>query len=299
MSTALVTGGHGFAGTALRSVLAEHGWRAVSVGRSERSAPDYRRADVTDPDAVAALLDDVRPDVIFHLAAMPPQRADDLASIVDPLVAAATALVAALRRTGLRPRVVHAGSSAQYGALPEAENPVTEDSRTLPVSPYGFAKAAAEATLRAYAAAGAIDLVPVRAFNHIGPGEPAYTVAGAFAARVAAVAAGRADHVAAADLDAVRDFTDVRDIARGYLAVATHGTAGRVYHLCSGRPTRIGEVLDGLLFAAGLDRSVVRLGPERGGIPYQVGSPARVTAETGWRSGTPLVDSLIDLLKEQ
>jgi GDP-4-dehydro-6-deoxy-D-mannose reductase len=161
---------------------------------------------------------------------------------------------------------------------------------------YGLAKLAGEQTAAAFAAGG-LDVVLVRAFNHIGPGEPPNTVAGAFARRVAAVRAGAAQTVAAADLEAVRDFTDVRDISRGYLAAAEHGTAGRVYQLCSGRPHTVGDVLDGLLGLAGLDRSVVRIdsGIPAAPIRYQVGSPERAAAELGWRAELELATSLADL----
>jgi GDP-4-dehydro-6-deoxy-D-mannose reductase len=309
---AVVTGGHGFVGTTLRELLAGTGWSVVSVGRAARTAPvgeRYVRLDLTDADAVTELLDAVRPDVVFHLAASSPQRTPDPAVLVADAVGATHALCAALRRTagaaggggpvrraGDRTRLVLAGSSAQYGAVPREENPVTEETRCRPVGAYGFAKVAAESTALALAADGAFELVPVRGFNHLGPGEPATTVAGAFAARVAALRAGRVERIEAMDLDAVRDFTDVRDIARGYLALAERGRPGRVYQLCSGRPTRVGEVLDGLLAVAGLDRSRVderRGGP--GGIPYQVGSPARVAAEAGWRAEIPLDRSLADL----
>lgn len=299
MSVALVTGGHGFVGSPLRALLRRSGWDVVSLGRAARVAPAgerYLRVDLTDVAAVAEAVDAVRPDVVFHLAASPPQKVADLSALVAGAVGATHALCAALRQTGARARVVLAGSSAQYGAVPRSENPVTEQTRGRPVNAYGFAKAAAEATACALATDGAFDLVPVRAFNHVGPGEPPTTVASAFATRIAAVLGGRAERVAVADLDAVRDFTDVRDIARGYLALAERGTAGRVYNLCSGRAATVGDVLDGLLAAGGLDRTVVDVVPGgTGGIPYQVGSPARVAAETGWAAEIPLTASLTDL----
>ncbi len=304
MGSALVTGGNGFVGTALRALLRERGWRVVAAGRASQPAgadPDerYLRLDVADAAAVAEVAEAVRPDVVFHLAAVPPQRAGaDVTAVVAGAVAGTLGLCAGLVRAGGRPRVVLAGSSAQYGPVPRRDNPVTEETPCRPTSAYGYAKVAAEATAAAFAAGCGLDVVPVRAFNHLGPGEPATTVAGAFTARVAAVVAGRAQTVPAADLAAVRDFTDVRDVARGYLAAAEHGTRSRVYQLCSGRPTAIGEVLDGLLAAAGLDRSVVCEDTTRPGsaVPYQVGSPARAAAELGWRAELALPDSLADQL---
>jgi GDP-4-dehydro-6-deoxy-D-mannose reductase len=285
-----VTGGYGFVGTALRALLREQGWRVAVAGRTSQPAgydPDqrYLRLDVSDIAAVAEVADAVRPDVVFHLAAVAPQRAGaDVTAVVASAVAGTLGLCAGLVRAGGRPRVVLAGSSAQYGAVPRQGNPVTEETPCRPAIPYGHAKVAAEATAAAFAAGCGLDVVPVRAFNHLGPGEPSTTVAGAFTARVAAVLAGRADTVPA--------------IARGYLAAAEHGTSNRVYQLCSGRPTTIGEVLDMLLAAAGLERSVVHVdtGWAGSGVSYQVGSPARAAVELGWRAELGLPDSLADQL---
>jgi GDP-4-dehydro-6-deoxy-D-mannose reductase len=306
VNVALVTGSHGFVGSHLRAELRARGWSVAGLGRADRSADPgerYVRADLRSMEQVAGALDAVQPDVIFHLAASPAFKAGgDVTTLVGDAVAGTFSLCSALVAAGQRPRVVLAGSSAQYGFLPLAENPISEDSRTAPANAYGFAKAAAEDTARAFAAAGAFELIPVRAFNHVGPGEPPTTVASAFARRIADVLAGRADVVTAADLDSVRDFTDVRDIAAGYADLAERGTPGRVYNLCSGRPATVGDVLDGLLAAAGLDRSVVRAAPAAaspagsGSISYQVGSPRRIQAEVGWQAERALPDSLRDLL---
>jgi GDP-4-dehydro-6-deoxy-D-mannose reductase len=221
---------------------------------------------------------------------------------VENNVAAAHGLGTALRRVPAR--LVIAGSSAQYGASP---SPVTEDARGEPVSAYGHAKAAAESILLGHANAGAagggaFEVVPARAFNHVGPGEPTTTVAGAFASRIRSVLAGHAERVNVAGLAAVRDFTDVRDIVRGYADLAEHGVPGRVYNLCSGRATTIADVLDALLTAAGLDRSVVDVtadppGVRSGQIGYQVGAPDRVRQEIGWTATIGLEQSTKDLLR--
>lgn len=301
MTVALITGGFGFVGGHLRRELRSRGWSVVTVGHtaaSSASRPDVddRIVDVADPTAMAACLADLRPDVVFHLAAT--STGPD---VVSRTVAASLGLGEGLRRAGRRGvRVVHAGSSAQYGAA--ADNPVTEDTLPAPVSPYGYAKLAAEAVLCGLAADGSFEVVPVRAFNHIGPGESTATVGGAFAARVRDVVAGRAQRVTAAGLDAVRDFTDVRDIVRGYADLAERGVPGRLYNLCSGRPTTVAEVLDALLACAGLDRSVVDLvstppNERSARVAYQVGSPARVQHEVGWTATIGLEQSAKDLLE--
>jgi GDP-4-dehydro-6-deoxy-D-mannose reductase len=302
MSTAVVTGGTGFVGTHLVSLLRELGWDVIAVGRANRprtAQAGFVQLDMGAPDAVertAGLMADARPDVVFHLAAST-DISGDVESLVAGSVLPAAALCAAVRRAGVRPRIVFAGSSAQYGDLPPAQNPVDEDAPCRPVTAYGFAKLAGESVARAFASSADVDVVPIRAFNHIGPGEPGRTVGGALARRVAALKAGRVERLQVADLDAVRDFTDVRDIARGYLAVAERGRTGRVYNLCSGRATSVRDVLDSFLRAAGLDWSSVDPQPATGrGISHQVGSPLRTQTETGWSASIPLDSSTGDLL---
>jgi GDP-4-dehydro-6-deoxy-D-mannose reductase len=297
VTLALVTGSHGFVGRHLCRELRGRGWQVMGVGRTQRPDADYRVLNLADPAAVASLIADQRPEVVFHLAA----ATQPTSTVVSDNVDVARGLGVGLRLSGHRPRVVLAGSSAQYGAVARELNPVTEATLGQPAGAYGFAKAAAESILCGFASGGAFDVIPVRAFNHVGPGEPATTVAGAFAERIRAVLAGRSPTVSAADLGAVRDFTDVRDIARGYVDLAEKGEPGRVYNLCSGRAATVGDVLDGLLAAAGLDRSIVEVQPagagERSGaVPYQVGSPDRIQREIGWNATLVLTQSMADLL---
>jgi GDP-4-dehydro-6-deoxy-D-mannose reductase len=279
----------------------------VGLGRADREAEAaaggerYIRADLADTAGLTSALSDITPGVVFHLAASPASKQADgvtATEMVAETVAGTFSLMSAVASTA-RPLVIVAGSAAQYGALPIEENPITEESRCNPVTPYGWAKAAAEATARAFSASASVPIIPVRVFNIVGPGEPLTTVASAFAARVLAVLAGQSEKVHVRDLSAVRDFTDVRDIAAGFVDLAERGRPGRVYNLCSGRPTTVGDILDGLLAAAGLDRNVVRVLPNSGGsgnVPYQVGSNARVAAEVEWSATIDLFTSLRALL---
>jgi GDP-4-dehydro-6-deoxy-D-mannose reductase len=300
MTTALVTGGHGFVGTHLCELLDASGWDAVALGRTPRDLPGRRSVaiDLTAAMGLDEILDAIRPDVVFHLAGPSVRDAADPGPVVRDIVESTYRLLLALRRTGLRPRVVLAGSSAQYGDLPRAANPIDEDAPFRPISPYGHAKVAAEAVARALSADGSVELIAVRPFNHIGPGEPATTVTAAVAGRIAAVVHGSQDAVTVRDLDAVRDFTDVRDIARGYVAVAESGTPGSAYNLCSGRPVSVADLVASLLRQAGLDRSVLQVvEAPPGPIAYQVGSPARVRAASGWSADIPFDESVAAVLE--
>ncbi|WP_232534255.1 NAD-dependent epimerase/dehydratase family protein [Plantactinospora sp. KBS50] len=299
----LVTGSHGWVGTHICRLLAGQGHRVVGVGRRPQTmAGRYLQFDLHDAAAVDVALDEVRPDVVFHLAGATPQREPEVGRLVADCVGGTYSIGHALRtvarRYRYRPRLVLAGSSAQYGAVPWEQNPVSEQALPRPTGAYGHAKLAAEATAFALAADGHIEVVAARAFNHVGPGETVGTVAGALARRIADVAAGRSSRVRVGDLDAVRDFTDVRDIARAYLAMAQKGKSGDAYNVCSESGVAIRTVLDILLALANLDHSVVDLGADRGGIGHQVGSAGRLRGETGWTPRIPLRQSLRDLLAE-
>jgi GDP-4-dehydro-6-deoxy-D-mannose reductase len=296
MTTALVTGSLGWVGRYLTATLTAEGYHTVGIDRLDSDAADYLRVDLTDADAVATALASVHPDLVFHLAAATPQRVPDPAELTAGCVVPTQTVCAGLRKLDYAPRIVLVGSSAQYGKVPEDQNPVTEDTPQQPVGAYGFAKIAAEAVAQAMAADNAYHLLRVRAFNHIGPGEPPATMAGALARRVVDVLLGNSERITVSDLDAVRDFTDVRDIARGYLAVAREGIPGAAYNLCSGRPVTVRDVLAGLLECAGLDWSIVDMVAGAGGIPYQVGSTARISSATSWKPEIPLARSLADLL---
>lgn len=299
MTTALVTGGHGFVGTHLCALLEGRGWDVIVLSRTLRQIPGRRSiaVDLASGAGIEEALDAARPDVVFHLAGPATRAADDVTPILRDIVGATYQLGLALRRTGLHPRLVVAGSSAQYGDLPRSLNPVVEDAPFRPVSAYGYAKVAAEAIIRALFDDGSVEVIPVRPFNHIGPGEPASTVTAAVATRIAAFRRGSADRVRVSDMESVRDLTDVRDIARGYLALAESGTPGVPYNLCSGRPVSVEALVTCLLRQAGLDDSVLEIVDKPASrIAYQVGSPARVEADTGWTASIPLEDSVADVL---
>ena len=299
MTTALVTGGHGFVGSHLCALLESRGWDVVVLSRTVREIPGRRSVavDLASGAGIDEALDAVRPDVVFHLAGPTTRVMGDAGPILRDIVGATYQLGLAIRRAGLRPRLVLAGSSAQYGDLPRSLNPVTEDAPFRPVAAYGYAKVAAEAIMRGLFDDGSVELIPVRPFNHIGPGEPPSTVTAAVATRIAAFRRGSADRVRVSDLASVRDLTDVRDIARGYLALAESGTPGVPYNLCSGRPVSVQALVTCLLRQAGLDDSVLEIVDNpASGIAYQVGSPARVEADTGWSASIPLEDSAAEVL---
>lgn len=292
---ALVTGAGGFVGTHLVAHLRDEGDEVVACDRLQGGV------DITDADAVAAMLDEAAPDVVYHLAGW----ADVGGSWDRPNEAFAANAVGTLHvlgacaRTGVG-RVLSIGSADMYGPAEPHELPLTEDSPLRPVSPYAASKVAAEYLgLQAHLGHG-LGVVRVRAFNHLGPGQAPEFVAPALASRIARSEADGADAVKVGNLSARRDFTDVRDVVRAYRLLLAQGVPGEVYNVCSGRAVAIQELADRLL---ALSERPLRLEVDPAlyrpvDVPVLLGDPGRLHAATGWKPEIPLDQTLADLLED-
>jgi GDP-4-dehydro-6-deoxy-D-mannose reductase len=301
---ALVTGSQGFAGTQLRAVLRAAEWSVHGLDCTKArpaEGEEYHRVDLTKPRAVRTAVEAADPDVVFHLAALTGGGGEEEARRMFSVNVQGTAgLLAALLDRGRPVRLVHAGSSAQYGAVPPEDDPVTESAPQCPLGVYGWTKVASEAIAMSHHGRNGIEVIAARAFNHTGPGEPPHLVCSTLARQIAEIEAGAEPRLTVGNLSPERDFTDVRDIARGYLLLAEKGAPGTVTNLCSGRAVRIEDVLSKLL-----DRSEtrieVRADRERVRpveLRRQVGSYAKAEREVGWAPRVALGDSLSDLLAE-
>jgi GDP-4-dehydro-6-deoxy-D-mannose reductase len=207
----------------------------------------------------------------------------------------------AARRLGLKPAVLVVGSAEEYGPVAEADLPIREETPLQPASPYAVSKAAQGALALLYGPKGGMRVVLTRTFHHTGPGRGEAFAESSFARQIAEIECGlRPAVIEVGNLDAVRDFTDVRDVVRAYLLLVEKGEAGQAYNVCSGRGRKIHEILD-LLLAGSTARVEVRVDEERlrhSDVPAQVGDPARVRAATGWEPKIPLEQTLADLLAD-
>ncbi len=306
---ALILGVTGFAGRYLAAELARLGYEVWGAARSpgaERSAVPLAtrrllRCDVTSAEEVRDALAVSAPDAVVLLAGVssPPAagRAPDHAFHVHAVGAAN--VLAAVAASARRIRVLLVTSSEVYGESGRNGSPLVEDAPLRPVSVYAASKAAADLAGAAFAAAHGVDVVRVRPFNHTGPGQRRDFVCPDFAAQVAEVAAGRRPPVIdVGNLDVRRDFSDVRDIVRGYAAALLHGRSGGVYNLCSGRAIAVRDVLAELCAIAGVTLDV-REDPARrrpGEISAFWGSADKARTELGWRPEIPWRRTLEDLL---
>ncbi|MFN0027866.1 MAG: GDP-mannose 4,6-dehydratase [Acidimicrobiales bacterium] len=290
----LVTGASGFAGRHLIEHLRASGDEVVASDRRD-GGPD-----LLDGDAWSRLLDHHQPQQVYHLAAQASvQRSwQDGVATLRANVEGTFNVLAACREHGVA-RVLMVSSADVYGRVDPALLPLREDTPLRPLSPYAASKAAAEQVALQAFHGGGLEVIRVRPFNHLGPGQDDRFVAGALAARI--VRAERGDGtVTVGNLDAVRDFTDVRDVVRAYRAVLQHGEPGAVYHVSSGRPVAV-STLAALLCAAAetpirLVTDPALLRPAE--VPTLVGDATALHTLTGWEPTIDLADTLADLLAD-
>jgi GDP-4-dehydro-6-deoxy-D-mannose reductase len=178
------------------------------------------------------------------------------------------------------------------------ECPITENQPQEAHSPYGVSKVAADyVALQAYLGEG-VPTVRVRAFNHTGPFQSARFLVPALARRIADAERDEHDEIAIGSLEPVRDITDVGDVVRAYRLLAEHGLPGEAYNVCSGAGVSVGEVAERLIALAHHPMRL-RVDPELVrpvDLPILIGSPAKLTEDTGWRPQIPLDETLSNLL---
>jgi len=308
----LVTGAGGFVGGHLvgylraeqpgvevLGVVLPHG----SVAWGSGAGMTVLEADLDDPAAAAGIVEAVRPDRIIHLAGQSSVQQSwlDPGGTLRTNVMGIVHLLDAARDRGMRPDVLVVGSAEEYGGVAPEELPIREEAPLRPGSPYAVSKVAQAALALLYGPAGGMRIVLTRTFHHPGPGRGEAFAESSFARQIAEVEAGlRAPVLKVGNLEAVRDFADVRDVVRAYWLLLEKGEAGSVYNVCTGRGRTIRELLD-VLLARTDARVEVRVDPERlrpSDVPAQVGDPARLRAATGWEPCIPLDQTLVDLLED-
>ncbi len=283
----------------VHGVVHRHDWRIQHL----RKQLTLHRGDLRNGLWVNELVQAVQPDIVLHLAAW----SDVGGSWQQPWttyelnIQCQLNLLEALHRWSPGCRTLIVTSNEVYGLLDAADLPVDEETPFRPNNPYGVSKVTQDMMALQYWNSHQLPTIRARSFNHIGPGQSDDFVASAFARQIAEIEAGlRPPVVTVGNLDAQRDFTDVRDIVRAYWLAVARGEAGSVYNVGCGQAHSVRWLLDTLLSLASVEVKVevdpARLRPSD--VPISVCDNRRLVAATGWQPQIDLERSLRDLLDD-
>lgn len=296
---ALVTGSEGFVGKYLRAELESHGYDVTGLDL----APGEKTVAVNllEPEKVEALLEELRPEVIFHLAGQANVGLSwkKPAMTVEINVVAAVNLMEAARKHCPGCTIVIVGSSDEYGNLKEKGKLVSEETPAQPMTPYAISKIAQEQLGQAYARAYGMKICMTRSFNHGGAGQKPGFMIPDFAQGIVKVERGEAEAVCVGNLASRRDFTHVKDIVRAYRLIAEKGKPGEIYNVGSGVTWSAQEVLDKLIGMAKCPVPV-RQDPARmrpSDTPVICCDHTKLSADTGWEPELGLDEILRETLE--
>ena len=302
----MIIGAAGFVGNYLIEYLRKESNMDVHVTKlpHEEMNNNYVKTydlDILDKESIVSLLFEVRPDYIFHLAA---QSSVGLAwknpcLTIDVNIKGSVNVMDAVRELYYKPRVLLIGSGEEYGHIRIGETPIKEENMIRPGNIYAATKVCQNMIGSIYAQAYDMELMMVRAFNHIGPTQAPMFVVADFCKQVAEIEKGiREPIISVGNLEAQRDFTDVRDVVRAYAMLIEKGEPGETYNVGSGHAVSIREILELIVLLSGQSIKVEidsnKLRPVD--VPIIEADTAKLQKLTGWEPKIALEQTIKETL---
>jgi len=307
---ALITGITGFAGSFLAEYCLKNGIEVWGIQRWRSKMENVEgiiedinliEGDIRDAESIYTAIEKSKPDYIFHLAAQSfvPTSWNAPTETLTTNIIGQVNIFETVRRLGLECPIQIACSSEEYGMVYPDEVPIKETNPLRPLSPYAVSKVAQDLMGYQYFQSYGIKAIRTRAFNHTGPRRGHVFVTSNFAKQIAEIEAGINEPIIyVGNLEAKRDFTDVRDTVRGYWLAAEKGEPGEVYNIASNRTITIQELLNSLLALS--DKEIeVRQDPDRmrpSDVEILYGDASKLEAATGWKPEIPFDKTLEDTL---
>lgn len=306
----LIIGITGFAGTHMYHFLSHitgidlYGTFRHST-KNRNIADNFNKAmllecDVNDVYSLEKVLSEVQPDIIFHFASY----VSVFSSFKNPLptfqtnIIGTANLLEGVKKIVPEAKTLIPGSAEEYGNVPEDKMPIKEDYPLNPVNPYAISKKVQEEIGLYYFKTFGLNIYFTRTFHYTGPRQPLGFVCSDLAKQVVNAENGKIKNIKVGNLEAKRDFTDIRDVVKAYWIVINSGKAGEVYNVCSRKSIKIREILDKLIKFSGKDIPVEidenKLRPSD--IPDFVGDNMKLKS-IGWMPEYTIDDSLKGLLE--
>ena len=307
----LITGITGFVGSHLADFLLKKGdieiygierWRSRTENIEHvKDRITLMGCDIRDASSVKKLIEKIKPERIFHLAAqsfVPTSWHAPQETLTTNIIGELN-VFEAVRGLGINPLIQIACSSEEYGLIKEDELPVKETNPLRPLSPYAVSKVGQDLLGYQYYKSYGLNIIRTRGFNHSGPRRGEVFVCSDFAKQIAKIEKKKQKPVIhVGNLEAIRDFTDVRDMVKAYWLATEKGKPGEVYNICSGKGWKIKEVLD-ILLSLTKEKIEIKQDPKRmrpSDVPVLVGDSAKFRKATGWKPEIPFEKTLEDLL---
>lgn len=306
----LITGATGFAGSHLAHYLStkkEYNLFGTYVSENSKlvlsdiPGPSFIRLNLLDADSVFNSIKEIKPDEIYHLAALsaPGESFEDPVRVLTNNIEAQVNLLEAVRRLNLNSKILIVSSAEIYGKVVLKDLPIDEETPLNPTNPYAVSKIAQDYLGLQYFLTYGLKTVRARPFNHIGPGQTeAFSIA-AFAKKIVEIEKGLIEPVLeVGNLDSKRDFTDVEDMVYAYYLLMQHGKDGDVYNIGSGKSLKMSEILDMLLSLSNkkievkINQTLLRPLDN----PELVCNPSKFQKLTDWKPNFPIEESLKRIL---
>lgn len=307
---ALITGITGFAGSHLAELLLSekvevHGiqrWRSKSDNIDPiKNKMFLYEADLLDAHSLYKVIDEVRPNYIFHLAAQSYVQSSwaSPANTLEVNIIGTVHLFEAVRKSELDITIQIACSSEEYGKVREEELPIKETNPLRPLSPYAVSKTAMDYLGYQYYESYGMKVVRTRGFNHTGPRRGEVFSESTFAKQIAEIEKGGKEPIVyVGNLEARRDYTDVRDMVKAYYIAVQECKPGEVYNIATGKSWRIRDVLNILISMSKVKIEIrkdeTRMRPSD--VEVLVGDASKFKKQTGWQPEIPFTKTLEDLL---
>lgn len=300
---ALITGVNGFVGNYLSKYLIEQGYTVYGTVIEDNVIMEninIKKMNLLNKEEVNETIKSINPDCIFHLAG---QSAVGLSwklttLTMDVNINGTINLLDAVRENNIDTKVLIIGSSDQYGIIKPEDCPINEEKLLNPTSPYAISKMAQEQVAKLYVNSYKMNLIMVRAFNHIGPMQSKNFVVSDFASKIAEIEKGAEPVIRVGNLEAYRDFTDVRDIVRGYVMLMEKGGIGQIYNIGSGNAYKIQDILD-ILLSLSATKIKIEIDPEKlrpSDVPIIQCDNSKIKAHINWNTKYDIKDTLKDTL---
>lgn len=304
---ALVIGGGGFVGPYLVKHLTNDLGYEVTVTKTVKETlvmdnATVKDLDILDIDQIKALLEEEKADYLFHLAAQSSVAYSwkNPTLTVDVNIKGCINLLEAIRQVDKKPRVLLIGSGEEYGHIKKDECPIIEDNVVRPGNIYAATKSCQNMLGKIYSDAYNLDIMMVRAFNHIGPNQTPMFVVADFCKQVADIEKGIQEPVInVGNLSAKRDFTDVRDVVKAYAKLVAGGKRGETYNVGTGHAVAIEDILKGIIAMS--DKKIeVKVDPAKlrpVDVPIIEPDISKIKKEVGWSPVIPLEQTLKETLE--